>query len=321
MIRRRTQLAWFAAAIVVVAGYFAVRDSDAPPVDDPEPVADTEVHDVSATAAPDAGPAFLWRARGNRNTVYVLGSVHMLRKSDYPLPAPILAAYDDAERLVMEIDLDDLDPVHAQTLMVELGRIAGSDTLETLLGPERWQSAVERAEAIDIDLSMLARVEPWVAAMTVLNLELSKLGYSPDDGVEMFFSRKAVEDEKPVTGLETIDYQLGLFDSLPIGLQAEFLLLSLADAGSLDDKADDLMRAWRSADLDAMEKQMLDGFRDMPRLYDVLVRQRNEAWVDALMPLFDETDDYLVIVGAMHLVGKDSLIGLLERRGVAFRQP
>lgn len=276
---------------------------------------------TGASADDGDGPRhFLWEVAGTHNRVYLLGSVHMLRRSDYPLPAPMEAAYEEAEQLLMELDMDDLDPVAIQTLMVQKGRIADDKTLADLLGEKAWQSAAADAAAIGVDMTMLEAVEPWLAAMTVLNLQMAKQGFSPNDGVEMHFARRAAVDGKAITGLETAEFQFDLFDRLPLQLQADFLLKSLTDARTMADDADALVDAWKNADLDTMQREMTESFAEAPVLYDVLVAERNRRWLQQLLPLLDSDDDYLVVVGALHLVGDDGLVALLLSAGKTVRQ-
>ncbi len=270
--------------------------------------------------AGDDGRHFLWEVAGERNRVYLLGSVHMLRKRDYPLPDAMEAAYDDAERLVMELDMDDLDPAAVQALMVRLGTIADGRRLRDLMGADDWRRAVSQARVIGLDLATLDAVEPWLAAMTVVNLEMARQGLRADDGIEMYFTRRAGADGKPIDGLETTAEQFGLFDTLPLPVQKRFLLKTIDDAASMADEADTLIDAWKRADLAAMREEMADGFEGMPVLYDALVAQRNRAWVESLEALLDDEEDYLVIVGALHLVGEDSVVRLLRDRGLTVRQ-
>ena len=159
-----------------------------------------------ATAQPDDA-GMLWRVKGENNSVYLLGSVHMLRESDFPLPGDIESAYADAESLVMELDMDDLDPLAVQTLFFKLGTLPDETTLAELLGETRWREAGEAAARLGIDMSMLNRVKPWWAAITIVQLELAKIGFNPALGLEGYFARRAAEDGKSIEGLETAAFR------------------------------------------------------------------------------------------------------------------
>lgn len=124
-------------------------------------------------------PVTLWKADGAGNTVYLLGSVHLLRREDHPLPAVIDAAYDDAETLFMELDMDDLDPLAMQATVNRLGMLDEGQSLRDVMGEDLYEEALRAAESLDIPLDMLARTEPWYAAITIEQLALTRIGFNP----------------------------------------------------------------------------------------------------------------------------------------------
>ena len=265
-------------------------------------------------------PVTLWVAEGAHNQVYLLGSVHLLRKGDYPLPDVIERAYDDAESLVMEIDMDDLDPVETQALVTRLGVLPDDRTLEDVLGPEDYAVAEAAAVELDIPLSLLDKSEPWLAAITIEQLILSRLGFNAMHGVEMTFLGKARRDAKPIEGLETFAEQIGFLDGLSPAAQRDLLLQSLTEGAELRGIMDSLIEAWKTGDVGFMESRMLDELAKFPELYDVIVVDRNRRWIDQLVPLMQHEDDYLVIVGALHLIGDDGVPAMLEAAGVDVAQ-
>ena len=161
-------------------------------------------------------PVTLWRVAGDTNSVYLLGSIHMLREQDHPLPGVIDRVYDDAEVVVMELDMDDLDPAATQASFNRAGVMTDGTTLRDLMGDELFEQAEQAAAEIDIPLDLLAQSEPWLAAMTVELMMLYRIGFDPVLGVEMTISQRAISDGKPVEGLETV---LREECSLPIRLR------------------------------------------------------------------------------------------------------
>lgn len=261
----------------------------------------------------------LWQIDGTRNTVYLLGSVHLLRPSDYPLSPVIEAAYADAESLIMELDTDDLDASEAQALTARLGALA-SGNLADRLGPERYARAAGLADAAGLPLARMASLEPWLAAITVEQILLGRLGFTAAHGVEGHFTVRAVQDRKPIEGLETFEQQLLLLDTLPPEVQAGLLMQTLEDSKDFAGAIEALIAAWRSGDLATLERTMLADMRKQERLYKVLVVDRNRNWAGALRELLDDEDDYLVIVGTLHLVGDESVPAMLRRQGINARQ-
>lgn len=264
----------------------------------------------------DADPGLIWKIPGEKNKLYLLGSVHMLRASDSPLADSVEAAYDDAEALVMELDMDDLNPLTVQALFFTHGRLPEGETLEEVMGPGKWQQAAVSAKASGIDLAMLNQVKPWLAALTIAQLQLVRLGFDPEHGLEGYFTHRARDDEKPIHGLETAAYQVLLFDAMDVPQQVELLLKSLADGATLQQDMEDLLFAWRAGQDDELARLQSETFEEFPALYATLIRTRNENWVRELAKLLEGNDqDYLVVVGALHLVGEDSVVKGLEKLG------
>ncbi|MDY6945400.1 MAG: TraB/GumN family protein [Pseudomonadota bacterium] len=256
----------------------------------------------------------LWSLKGKTNTVYLLGSVHFLSESE-KLPAALDEAYRNSEVLLMEIDMDDLDPVQTQQITLELGMLPAGQSLEQQLGKPTYARLVARAQEVGVDPERLNRFKPWFAAMTLVQLQLLKMGLAPTSGIEHRFTARAVADKKPIHGLETLREQLGMLAGLPDEQQREFLLYSIDDADRIAEEIDELLSAWRVGDTRKLAALLAEGFQQYPDLYRPLTTERNRRWVGQVEDLLDDRDDYLVVVGTLHLVGKDSLIELLRAKG------
>ena len=275
----------------------------------------------SLALADSAGhPVTMWMAEGTANRVYLLGSVHLLRAQDHPLPQVIDDVYDDAETLYMELDMDDLDPLLMQATINRLGMLDEGTSLQDVMGVELYAEAKARAAELDLPLEMLERTEPWLAAITVEQLALSRIGFNPSYGVEMHLLRKATSDGKEILGFESVEQQLAYLDGLSLDAQRDLLMQTLAESAAIQDLMDDLILAWRSGDIDYLERTLLEDVSGYPELYDTIVASRNRLWVDTIDALLEQREDYLVVVGALHLVGEDGVPQLLEQRGVRITQ-
>jgi len=282
-----------------------------------------------AVAAVFAGPVtdasgrnVLWSVRGEHNTVYLLGSIHVLRPGDGELPRAALEAYADAEQLVMEIDLDDpavADPAALLGTMQRAALLPDGESLRSVLGDD-YVAIAERARESGLDLAMLDRFAPWFVATMLLQLELAQRGFQPELGIEQQLADRAVRDRKPIEGLETAGQQFAVLAGLPLPEQKRFLMMSLAESGRLDEEIEDLLAAWRAGDAEALEDMLSAAFDEFPELYRPLTEDRNRAWLERLEELLEERDDYLVVVGALHLVGRHSVVDLLRQRGHTVKQ-
>jgi len=265
-------------------------------------------------------PVTLWRAQGISNSVYLLGSIHLLRAEDHPLPSVIDAAYADAEVLIMELDMDDLDSIATQQLFNQNGVLRDDTTLRELMGESLYQRAALAAEASDIPIDMLAKSEPWLAAITVEMMALYRIGFDPMLGVEMHMTSRAVRDGKRIEGLENIEEQLAFLDGLSLPAQRAMLLQVLEESSNMRESIDEMIRAWRYGDIESLESYLLESISEHKELNDTLVSNRNRRWVSQIEELLDDKDDYLIIVGALHLVGQDGVPNLLKQKRVKILQ-
>ncbi len=258
-----------------------------------------------------------WVVHGRHNTVYLLGSVHVLKPSDSELAPEVLRAYADAHALVMEVPLGDLSIEKLTGLTLRLGTLPHGETLEAALGPALYADFSAHAKPLGLDPGYLSHFQPWLAALTVEQLELAKAGFDIDSGADMQLSQRAKADHKPVIGLETAEDQLSLFARLTAPQQREFMRYTLEDADNASHEVESLVAAWRDGDTGALEKSLHEGFDEFPDLYRALTTDRNRKWLAEILPLLRDDRDYLIVVGALHLVGRDGVIELLRRQGYA----
>ncbi len=242
--------------------------------------------------------------------------MHMLRAGDAHLPPGFDRAYDEAERLVMEIDVDDLDPSAAASFTASHATYPAGTGLREALGEPRWQRARAQFESVGLALETLDRLEPWAAALVYSMAGMARLGFVPSLGVEEQLKSRAATDGKDIAGLETLEFQLGLFDALSAADQARLLELTLDDAAGSTREIDRLTGAWRTGDEAALSSLLLREYRRFPSLYEALVYRRNRSWVPQVETLLQRDGDTLVVVGALHLVGERGLIALLRERGL-----
>ena len=147
-----------------------------------------------------------------------------------------------------------------------------------------------------------------------------RIGFKADKGIEMHLVAKAASDGKRIDGLETVEEQLGFLDGLSVDTQNRWLLYSIVEARRLETIIDDIVAAWRRGDAAFVEAELLHDMQEYPELHDSLLVQRNHRWVEHVVDMLDDDDDYLVVVGAAHLIGDDGLPDLLSNEGVRIRK-
>ncbi len=265
-------------------------------------------------AAAQAEPA-LWRVSSGERTVWLFGSVHLLPEGGFKVGGALEDALDAADRVCMEIDNDANDEATAAT--VTLGRAVdpeGRDLFE-LLGPEAGRVR-EAAEEAGVPIDALAMFEPWFAGITVSVLALQSHGYDVQHGVEQVIQAEARQAGKSGCGLETLDGQLAMLDTLSPELQSEILMQALTEAANIDEQVGPMVSAWQDGDEDGLEDSLEEDFGDYPELAETLIYRRNERWAGQVEEMLDGDEDVLLVVGAMHLVGDRGLPALLKARGL-----
>jgi hypothetical protein len=262
----------------------------------------------------------LWRIRSKSNVVYLLGSVHYLKSENYPLAEVMEAAFRDAHRVVFEINMESAQGSQTQQLMAFKGLYTDGTTLKDHVTPETYAQADKEFQRLGLDIQIFNQFKPWFTALSLLAVKLQALGFDPSQGIDFYFSRKAKQEKKETSGLETLEYQFDLFDKLPQRVQEALLLQSLSGGESTEAAVNAVVKAWAAGDLQALDTLLLRDWREYPELYQSLVVERNRAWLPKIESYLAQNENTLVVVGAGHLAGKDGLIEMLKARGYSVEQ-
>src|ERR1700693_2353582 len=217
----------------------------------------------------------LWELHGKHNTIFLLGSIHVLRPGDYPLSPAVMQAYANSKSLLMEINLADLDMEQLQAEMLASAMLPEGKSRPGLLGPERYSRAESLARDVGVDLATFDQFVPWFAAEAISQLQLLQLGFQPTSGVEMYFLERARSDGKSVAGLETVHDQMALSEGLSMDAQAEYLMSSLEQAHELPKQVDDMVHAWQRGDTAWFDDQLRSELGRDPALYQSVLAARH----------------------------------------------
>jgi uncharacterized protein YbaP (TraB family) len=274
-------------------------------------------------AAPvDAQPArnFLWRVSSPAGSLYLVGSIHLLTKDYYPLSPALDKAFKDSDLLVEEADLAEMEAPASQFKLLTRGMLPANQSLETVVSPPTYAMVVKRAAALGLPIEPLKRFKPWMLAVTLVEMEWQKAGFDASLGLDRHFYDRAKADGKAVQGLETVDYQLSLFDEMTREQQDRMLAESLEDVEAERANIFKLTDAWKAGDAAAVERIMFEDLQDDPVMYQRLLVDRNRAWLPKLDALFTRSGRAFVVVGAAHLVGPDGLLAMFRARGYQVAQ-
>lgn len=269
---------------------------------------------------PAQDKSFLWKVQSTEGEIHVLGSIHYLKRENYPLKQSIQDVFAKSRTLVLEIDPKDGTVERMQQVMLEKARYRDGSHLQQHIPPETLKAVERRTRELGIDVAQMAAFKPWFVAISLMSLKLQKMGFDPNYGVDRFLGEQAKRDGKTVRGLETLEFQFGLLDDLSASEQDLMLRETLNELDLLNNGVDQLVKSWLSGDAAALEKLLLASLKEYPELYRKVVIDRNRRWLPILIKMIEQREAVLVVVGAAHLVGRDGLIELLKERGYTVQQ-
>lgn len=264
---------------------------------------------VSA-AAPADSRHFLWRVSKGTGVMYLVGSVHVMRDSDYPLPAEMESDLKSSSGLVEEVDLSQLAQEDLQLQMLQRGAYPQGQSLKTALPAELYTKMADVARKQGLDMTSLDPMRPWLVSIMLLEKQLADAGFNPGNGVDLHFASEAEQLKMPLTGLEQADYQIGLLADMPENAQQDMLRQAVDETANFDDEIKQLLKAWHAGDTATLEQVLKADFGPYPAIYQSMLVTRNHNWAPQLETFLSSGKQYFVVVGALHLVGPD---GLLER--------
>jgi uncharacterized protein YbaP (TraB family) len=257
----------------------------------------------------------VWALHGEHNTVYLAGSVHLLKAGDAQLPSAFDRAYSGSKALVMELDMSKVDPTEVTGWMLEHGMLKDGTTLRGAIGEERYRRVSTEAQRLGVPMEAADLLQPWALGMQLLEMQYVQLGFDPEKGVEQQLQHRAQADGKPISGLETMAEQLGVLESMSAADQARFLDMVVTEMRDVETETQSVVAAWRNGDAAKLAALLSDEYRSFPALYQMLVTNRNKRWVPQIEKLLHGNQDYFVVVGALHLVGDGGLLDLMRKDG------
>jgi len=262
----------------------------------------------------------VWLATKNGNTVYLGGTIHMLRADDYPLPPEFETAYAEADSLYFEIDIDQMNDPVAQLGMLQRLMYTDGRTLQTVLNNEAYSTLTDYVAKFGMPMLMLQNMKPGMLMSTLELVEFQTRGFTPD-GVDMHFHQRAKADGKTIEAFETIDEQIGFIENMGEGEESEYVLLSLRDLEKIDDDIESMVSIWRNGEADDLVELFVEDMEEtIPGVYQTLLLDRNNKWMPTIEAMFNDSDTEFILVGVAHLVGEDGLVQHLRNRGYQVNQ-
>jgi uncharacterized protein len=262
----------------------------------------------------------VWRAQKGKAVIYLGGTCHVLRDSDFPLPPEFEKAYRASDIVVFETDIGKLqDPVSQQAMMYQAIYSDGT-TVADHLSPQTYQRLKTYCEANGFPLSVLGQLKPSMLMVTLTMMELMKMGVT-QQGVDKYFYDLAKQDHKKIAGLETVDQQIEFLLAMSDGDEDQFVNYSLNDMKTIKEKYQALADAWRKGETVKLDHLMISDMKErQPKLYKRLITDRNREWLREIEQYDKTPQKRFVLVGVGHLVGSEGLLETLRKRGYRIDQ-
>jgi uncharacterized protein len=261
----------------------------------------------------------LWQVKGSHNSVYLLGSIHVLPVSVYPLHPALQRAFNNSQRIVFEVDLNTVSQQAVLREFEEIGLYPTGDNLEHHVSRQTIKLVKEVLEKLGISYNKAKRFKPALLGELITSRYTELAGFREDLGVDRYFYSQAKVSRKPVSGLETVRDQAMVLSSDDSTGEARLVeaIVSLPAAKAV---LDELVVAWKDGRINTLDRLLNQDEWSDPKSFESMFLQRNQKWLPQIQRFLQSDGNYLVIVGSGHLVGDHGIVRALQGRGYLVKQ-
>jgi hypothetical protein len=270
---------------------------------------------IAEKAMVDADPA-IWVIKDADTTIYLFGTVHILKPGLSWFDEAISDAFAKSDELVTE--LPKVDEAKMGADMMAKGMDATGTKLRSRMTPEQVKSFEAAMSGMGLPAEAFDSMEPWMAALTLSILPLMQQGYDVNSGVEKVLELKAEARTTPMprSGLETVEEQLAIFDTLPIADQTQYLASVIESLPKLSASIDTMVDRWSKGDVEGLAAAMNESVDGNEALMKSLLVDRNARWATWIKGRMEKPGTVFIAVGAGHLAGKDSVQDYLAKENL-----
>ena len=274
---------------------------------------------ASAPPVPEQTGSSVWKITRNGNTIFLGGSIHILRYTDFPLPVEFSRAFAESTTLVLEADITLFEDLAIQQYLLTQMILPDGQTLQTILDSETYELLAAVAAQYGLPLEIFYNLRPSMVMTTLALLQMQRLGFV-QEGVDIYFLNKAASANVPVRFLESIESQIDMLLSMGEGYENDFVRYSIQDMENTEVFLADILRDWRTGESASTELSLRTMREEWPYLYRALITDRHDAWMPQIEEYLDSGSAYFVLVGLLHLHGSNGLLQLLEDAGSTIEQ-
>jgi uncharacterized protein YbaP (TraB family) len=279
----------------------------------------TLLFNACSTWSATGSKSTLWQVKGSHNSVYLLGSIHVLPASAYPLHPALQQAFNNSQRVVFEVDLNTVSQEAVLREFEEVGLYPPGDNLEHHVSPGTIKLVKEVFARLGISYKKGRRFKPALLGELITSRYTELAGFREDLGVDRYFYSQAKNSRKPVLGLETVRDQARVLTSDDASGEAR-LVEAIASLPAAKAILDELVVAWKDGRIHTLDRLLNQDEWNDPKSFESMFLQRNQKWLPQIERFLQGDGNYLVIVGSGHLVGDHGLVRTLEGRGYRVKQ-
>lgn len=261
----------------------------------------------------------VWKVTGKGSTIYLGGTIHVLRASDFPLPTQFDSAYARSSAIVLETNTDELQKPEVAQKMMQKMMFTDGKTLKTVLSDTSYKALEKLCASMGLPIANLATLKPSMVVLLATAMKLQQMGFSTD-GVDKTFATKAKNDGKKILFLETIDQQIDFIANMGVGSENELVMQSLDDLEKTEKEFPALVNAWRTGSDKEMSKDADIMKKDYPDIYKSLLVDRNNNWLPVIESYLATPETEFVLVGSLHLYTTDGIVKMLKDKGYKVEQ-
>jgi uncharacterized protein len=266
------------------------------------------------------GETSLWRVSKGNNQLVIGGTIHLLGKSDHPLPDEFEQAFREIDTLVLEADLEALSKPEVQAQLLSNLMYTDGTTLKSTINTKTYRALLRYCKASGLSINSMQSMKPSMVVLSLTLAELQRLGLA-EAGVDDKFLEKAKQSGKKIMGLESAETQISTLANMGKGHENELILSTIKELKKTPEFMDEMKKAWRSGNLIDLERIGIKTMRaEFPELNQTLLTSRNNAWLPKIKAMLETPERELILVGALHLAGEDGVLAQLKKHGYAVAQ-
>lgn len=264
--------------------------------------------------------SFLWEITSRTGTVYIQGSIDLLKSVDYPMPHHTINAFADSQVLILETDIARSVTVTGKETIMKQGRMAKDSVLKDTLTFNTYMDLKEMAYSYSLPKMYLKQYKPWMTSMALRSFALQKHGFQHKNNLPLYFYTKALQIKKPIKPFSSLEAQLKEQNYISEKFGEQLIQWTIQDLNKLPATKEIIVNSWRNGDLKAYEDYLNKSFKEFPELRSHIIEQRNNGWVKLIEKLLETKKRYMIVINASHLVGNNGIIEQLEKQRFFMKQ-